>query len=130
MTTRPTALPSSDLRLRLLLVTTLDARLLQQLAVLLLRHALAALLDDGTHETSSSRSVGRCCGTDAGGARAPRVGDEPACRVLAGAIRRDQQETRHPAGRSRPERDLPHAGSLVGADHPSRRSRRRPPPWR
>jgi len=26
--------------------TTLDARLLQQLAVLLLRHALAALLDD------------------------------------------------------------------------------------
>jgi hypothetical protein len=33
----------------LLLVTPLDARLLQQLAVLLLGHALAALLDDGTH---------------------------------------------------------------------------------
>src|SRR5690606_24468562 len=29
--------------------TTLHARLLEQLAVLLLRHALAALLDDGTH---------------------------------------------------------------------------------
>jgi hypothetical protein len=28
---------------------TLDARLLQQLAVLLLRHALATLLDDRTH---------------------------------------------------------------------------------
>jgi hypothetical protein len=31
---------------RLLLVPALDPRLLQQLAVLLLRHTLAALLDD------------------------------------------------------------------------------------
>src|SRR5690349_13170711 len=36
-------------RRRLLLVAALVARLAQQLAVLLLRHALAALLDDGTH---------------------------------------------------------------------------------
>jgi hypothetical protein len=39
----------------LLLVTTLDARLLQQLAVLLLRHPLAALLDDRTHASPSTR---------------------------------------------------------------------------
>lgn len=32
-----------------LLVATLVARLAQQLAVLLLRHALAALLDNGAH---------------------------------------------------------------------------------
>src|SRR6516165_11056140 len=38
--------------IRLLLVPALDARLLQQLAVLLLRHALAALLDDRAHETT------------------------------------------------------------------------------
>src|SRR5579863_1563947 len=37
---------------RLLLVPTLDARLLQQLAVLLLGHALAALLDDRAHGTT------------------------------------------------------------------------------
>jgi hypothetical protein len=30
-------------------LATLDARLLQELAVLLLRHALATLLDDRTH---------------------------------------------------------------------------------
>jgi len=35
----------------LLLVATLVARLAKKLAVLLLRHALAALLDDGTHGT-------------------------------------------------------------------------------
>src|SRR3954454_1873244 len=69
MTTRPTALPPRVSapgplpRAVLLLVAPLNARLLQQLAVLLLRHALAALLDDGTHGTSSSRSVCRCCGT-------------------------------------------------------------------
>src|SRR3546814_18868105 len=39
---------SSDLH-DLLLVATLVTRLAQELAVLLLRHALAALLDDGTH---------------------------------------------------------------------------------
>src|SRR5580658_9830914 len=38
----------------LLLVPALDARLLQQLAVLLLCHALAALLDDRAHETTPS----------------------------------------------------------------------------
>src|SRR5579871_5741741 len=37
---------------RLLLVAALDARLLQQLAVLLLGHALAALLDDRAHGTT------------------------------------------------------------------------------
>jgi hypothetical protein len=36
---------------KLLLVTALDACLLQQLAVLLLGHALATLLDDRAHET-------------------------------------------------------------------------------
>src|SRR5215203_3852855 len=55
MTTRATARslppgPGDGPGRGLLLVATLDARLLQQLAVLLLRHALAALLDDGTHE--------------------------------------------------------------------------------
>ena len=43
-----------------LLVATLNARLLQQLAVLLLRHPLAPLLDDRTHvvlPTSSSRMI-------------------------------------------------------------------------
>ena len=34
-----------------LLVTALDPRLLQQLAVLLLGHALTTLLDDRAHET-------------------------------------------------------------------------------
>jgi hypothetical protein len=38
----------------LLLVTALNASLLEQLAVLLLRHPLAALLDDRTHEEPSS----------------------------------------------------------------------------
>jgi hypothetical protein len=36
---------------KLLLVTALDPRLLQQLAVLLLGHALTTLLDDRAHET-------------------------------------------------------------------------------
>src|SRR3954469_23184016 len=46
-TTRPTG--GSPSRGLLAEATTLHARLLQQLAVLLLRHALAALLDDRTH---------------------------------------------------------------------------------
>src|SRR5436190_7847368 len=41
----------------LLLVAPLDARLLQQLAVLLLRHPLAALLDNRTHEIDLARDV-------------------------------------------------------------------------
>jgi hypothetical protein len=39
----------------LLLVATLVARLAKQLAVLLLRHALAALLDDGTHQNLTEK---------------------------------------------------------------------------
>ena len=47
-TTRRIGVPVSG---SLAQTTTLDARLLQQLAVLLLGHALATLLDDRTHET-------------------------------------------------------------------------------
>ncbi|AEW95773.1 hypothetical protein SCATT_34020 [Streptantibioticus cattleyicolor NRRL 8057 = DSM 46488] len=39
---------------RLLLVTALHPRALEQLAVLLLRHALAALLDDRAHDNPRS----------------------------------------------------------------------------
>jgi len=39
----------------LLLIATLVASLAKQLAVLLLRHALATLLDDGTHGTYLDR---------------------------------------------------------------------------
>ena len=44
---------------RLLLVATLVASLTKQLAVLLLRHALAALLDDRTHG-NLTKSVAGC----------------------------------------------------------------------
>src|SRR5262249_29688853 len=44
--------------LALLLVAPLNARLPQQLAVLLLGHSLAALLDDGTHDTTLARPSG------------------------------------------------------------------------
>src|SRR3954454_198501 len=50
-------------------LATLHARLLEQLAVLLLRHALAALLDDRTHEPDLST---RCRRGDR--ASAPRTG--------------------------------------------------------
>jgi len=43
--------PYGYLNSKLLLVTALDACLLQQLAVLLLGHALTTLLDDRAHET-------------------------------------------------------------------------------
>jgi hypothetical protein len=43
--------PYGYLNAKLLLVTALDACLLQQLAVLLLGHALTTLLDDRAHET-------------------------------------------------------------------------------
>src|SRR3712207_2216322 len=46
-----------------LLVATLDARLLQQLAVLLLRHPLAPLLDDRTHACSRRRREFQNCAT-------------------------------------------------------------------
>ncbi|GAA1779432.1 hypothetical protein GCM10009748_10420 [Agromyces lapidis] len=44
-------------RERLLLVATLVARLAKKLAVLLLRHALATLLDDGTHQNLTEKIV-------------------------------------------------------------------------
>src|SRR3954467_15749131 len=50
-----------------LLVASLDAGLLQQLAVLLLRHPLAPLLDDRTHDCSRRRC------RPASGARDPRA---------------------------------------------------------
>src|SRR4051812_39538003 len=51
-TTRPTsAVPDPGAVGLLALAATLDARLLQELAVLLLRHALASLLDYRTHYT-------------------------------------------------------------------------------
>src|SRR3954451_15031165 len=50
--TRTTA---GDTSVSSLLVASLDARLLQQLAVLLLRHPLAPLLDDRTHVCSRRR---------------------------------------------------------------------------
>ena len=43
------ARPTGRASARSLLVATLVTRLAQQLAVLLLRHALAALLNDGAH---------------------------------------------------------------------------------
>jgi hypothetical protein len=49
-------------RERLLLVATLVARLAKKLAVLLLRHALATLLDDGTHQNLTEKDrAGRAC---------------------------------------------------------------------
>jgi hypothetical protein len=42
-----------ELASQLLLVPALDARFLQQLAVLLLRHPLAALLDDRAHQATT-----------------------------------------------------------------------------
>src|SRR3954452_24788354 len=47
---------------RSLLVASLDAGLLEQLAVLLLRHPLAPLLDDRTHGLCSRRRAARCPG--------------------------------------------------------------------
>ena len=54
-------------------LAALDARLLQQLAVLLLRHALAPLLDDRTHE-GTFRDC-RAAGSPAGPAQPIRAGD-------------------------------------------------------
>jgi len=52
------AAPGPGPRESLLLVPALDAGLLEQLAVLLLGHALAALLDDRPHETTLPRHCG------------------------------------------------------------------------
>ena len=83
----PSALPSAALLAEL---ATLDARLLQQLAVLLLRHALAPLLDDRTHENlfrlRPVRDPGRTPGRPATAYPAPRVtGTESAQPVGAAA---------------------------------------------
>src|SRR5215475_1911310 len=58
-----------------LLVPPLDARLPQQLAMLLLGHSLAALLDDGAHDTT----LARCSGTAGmpAHARYPPAGHTP-----------------------------------------------------
>jgi hypothetical protein len=48
----------------LLLVASLDARLLEQLAVLLLRHPLTPLLNDRTHAELSRLSGPHCCRGD------------------------------------------------------------------
>src|SRR5487761_2249837 len=44
--------PARPVRLALLLISALDAGLLEQLAMLLLSHPLTALLDDGAHGTT------------------------------------------------------------------------------
>src|SRR5690606_19996474 len=49
-------------RCRLLLVATLDARALEQLAVLLLGHPLAPLLDNRAHDYPRSLLITRCLG--------------------------------------------------------------------
>ena len=69
------------LRRRLLLVATLNARALEQLAVLLLGHPLAPLLDNRAHDYPRSLLITRCLGAmgphDLRGAslpvRAPRL---------------------------------------------------------
>jgi hypothetical protein len=65
-------------------LATLDARLLQQLAVLLLRHPLATLLDDRTHENPLP--------ADMSGAPADR--DDPDSL----AVGTEDAETARPAG--------------------------------
>ncbi|GAA1057607.1 hypothetical protein GCM10017608_00090 [Agromyces luteolus] len=67
---RPMARRPAVVALRLLLVATLVARLAKQLAVLLLRHALATLLDDGTHENLTK--IGSAARAAAVGGNAPR----------------------------------------------------------
>src|SRR5690606_6695206 len=80
---RDTKRPSEDRRSvsgRLLLVATLVASLAKQLAVLLLRHALAALLDDRTHGNLTTSGVGRH--------------RKPDARVRAGKMPRDSLANR------------------------------------
>src|SRR4051794_20026418 len=72
-----------------LLVATLNARLLQQLAVLLLRHPLAPLLDDRTHECSRRREISartRQPGSSPGVARRPSVPAAPRRRCRGAAL--------------------------------------------
>src|SRR5918911_490559 len=63
-----------------LLVAALDAGLLQQLAVLLLRHPLAPLLDDRTHGVAPDVVVARCPGR--GGGRPHRA----PCEVISSCV--------------------------------------------
>src|SRR3954471_19559331 len=58
-TTLPTLATSLPVRVLLAELAALDARLLQQLAVLLLGHALAPLLDDRTHRKPFTEPIGR-----------------------------------------------------------------------
>src|SRR3954451_7950171 len=72
-----------------LLVATLNARLLQQLAVLLLRHPLAPLLDDRPHECSRRREISartRQPGSSPGVARRPSVPAAPRRRCRGAAL--------------------------------------------
>src|SRR3954464_770955 len=70
LTPVPTTTPAGT-SVRSLLVASLDAGLLQQLAVLLLRHPLAPLLDDRTHVLHSRR---RSLGGAPGGGRSAAPG--------------------------------------------------------
>jgi hypothetical protein len=73
---RPVSVPASGVPGWLLLVTALDTGLLQELAVLLLRHPLATLLDNRTHETPSLELYGKAATLRAHLERG-RLGDRP-----------------------------------------------------
>src|SRR4051812_18245282 len=87
-----------------LLVASLDAGLLQQLAVLLLRHPLAPLLDDRTHVLHSRRR-GRAGDPEESGSRTggdQLVGDDSGIRrVIAGRPSLPAVPRRRCRGRSR-----------------------------
>src|SRR3954451_19526675 len=69
-----------------LLVASLDARLLQQLAVLLLRHPLAALLDDRTHVVLPTSWSHGAPGAATGWSRRPAV--RAPCEVISSCAAR------------------------------------------
>src|SRR6516165_8293911 len=82
----PAGRPGSPARrdAALLLVPPLNARLAQQLAVLLLGHPLAALLDDGAHDTTLIRPLAsnwHACARPmpVGRAHANGIGYRPRC---------------------------------------------------
>src|SRR5690349_20474757 len=84
---------------------TLDAGLAQQLAVLLLRHTLAALLDHGAH----TKSLSKPCGSDPERRSAARIrtGRRPGRRVAARAGGPGTNRTSVPAGQGRAKTALP-----------------------
>src|SRR5579859_434222 len=93
---------------RLLLVAALDARLLQQLAVLLLGHALAALLDDRAHGTTL---LGLADDGHANTlARSGRLDTHP-CKRLPLMWRASATDRGHGSGRPRTEPVTSHAGT-------------------